>query len=246
MYTELSKGLLLNCAHFVTSVVETPEDYNQLVKEWSEKDPEEAGLALRLLAKLDQRYLVYNTSSCVKAREVISQLRRIERSIHPRAGLNRVKGVLETFDCQSRYHFLKTIENSEVIDPITSLWICQKQDAEEAARRGVALELDTIVEGDFTHGMSVQLHLDLVALSSCGSLRGTLGLFEALWTELERAIVEVKSMILTWFGDHPNLFNKEASCALAKKLSDCEDEELLGLPAYAHAILAFPDSLRFS
>jgi len=255
VHTDLSKGLLLNCANFVISLVETPEDYNQLVKEWSEKGPEEAGIALRLLAKFDQRDLVYNMSSCEKTREVIFQLRRIDRFIHPRAGLSRIKEVLETFDDQSRYHFLKTIcqkletfdDQSPVIFSVClSLWICQKQDAEEAARRGIALELDTIVEGDFTHGMSVQLHLDLVALSSCGSLRGTLEMFEALWTELERAIVEVKSMILTWFGDHPNIFHTEASCALAKKLSDCEDEELLGLPAYAHAILAFPDSLRFS
>ena len=54
VYTDLSNGLLLNCAAFVTSLVETPEDCNQLVKEWSEKGPEEAGLALRLLAKVDQ------------------------------------------------------------------------------------------------------------------------------------------------------------------------------------------------
>ena len=219
-----------------------------MIKEWSEKGPEEAGIALRLLAKVDQRRIVYNMSSCEKAREVILQLRRINRFIHPRAGLNRIKGVLETFDSQSRYHFLKTIKCGYIvpIEPYRSLWICQKQDSVEAARRGIALELDTIVEADFTHGMSVQLHLDLVALSICGSLRGTLEMFEALWRELERAIVEVKSMILTWFGDHPGIFNKEASCALAKKLSDCEDEELRGLPAYTHAARAYPDYLRFS
>ena len=178
---------------------------------------------------------------------MIFQLRRINRSIHPRAGLNRVKGVLETFDDQSRRLFIaNTLPFKLMKFLLYSLWICQKQDSEEAARRGIALELDTIVEADFTHGMSVQLHLDLVALSLCGSKKGNLEMFDALWTELERAIVEVKSMILTWFGDHPDIFNKEASCALAKKLSDCEDEELLGLPAYAHAILAYPDSLRFS
>ena len=43
--------------------------------------------------------------------------------------------------------------------------MCQKLDAGEASRKGIPLKLDTLVEAEFTHGMSVQLHLDLLVLA---------------------------------------------------------------------------------
>ena len=60
VYTDLSEILLEDCTNCLYAIIETPEDYNELVREWSKKSPEEGGIALRLLARLDQRTVVYN------------------------------------------------------------------------------------------------------------------------------------------------------------------------------------------
>ena len=79
--------------------------------------------------------------------------------------------MLEDFDHSSLQNFLTKLRSCyrnldlflSVI--LRSLWMCQKHDAEEALKRGITLELDTPVEAEFTHGTSVQLHLDLLVLT---------------------------------------------------------------------------------
>jgi hypothetical protein len=44
--------------------------------------------------------------------------------------------------------------------------MCQRLDVEKAAEEGVPLTLDLIVENQFTHKMSVRLHLEVIRLSS--------------------------------------------------------------------------------
>ena len=113
----------------------------------------------------------------------------------------------------------------------------------EAARKGIPLKLDTLVEEHFTHEMSVKLHLDVIVLLTREGSRRNKVLTDYLWKELVRAIPEVKPMILSWFVDNHNIIGIEARCDLAKKLGSCKDEGLRGLPEYANAIDVFPEYL---
>ena len=235
MHTDLSESLLQVCAGFVIALVETPEDYNDMVKEWSQGSPEETGIALRLLARVDQRRLVYNLVSCEEAQKVLNNIQKITRFIQPRARLNQVKKMLEDFDHSSLQIFLTKLRSCyrnldlflSVI--LRSLWMCQKHDAEEALKRGITLELDTPVEAEFTHGTSVQLHLDLLVLTKREDHKLDEAVVHDLWKELLRAIDDVKPIILAWFSDHRDIYDAKA---LSKKLSSCEDPKLLSLPLF--------------
>ena len=238
MHTDLSESLLQECAGFVIALVETPEDYNDMVKEWSQGSPEETGIALRLLARVDQRRLVYNLVSCEEAQKVLNNIQKITRFIQPRARLNQVKKMLEDFDHSSLQIFLTKLRSCyrnldlflSVI--LRSLWMCQKHDAEEALKRGITLELDTPVEAEFTHGTSVQLHLDLLVLTKREGHKLDKAVVHDLWKELLRAIDDVKPIILAWFSDHRDIFDAKALFTLSKKLSSCEDPKLLSLPLF--------------
>ena len=238
MHTDLSESLLQGCAGFVMALVETPEDYNDMVKEWSQGSPEETGIALRLLARVDQRRLVYNLVSCEEAQKVLNNIQKITRFIQPRARLNQVKKMLEDFDHSSLQIFLTKLRSCyrnldlflSVI--LRSLWMCQKHDAEEALKRGITLELDTPVEAEFTHGTSVQLHLDLLVLTKREDHKLDEAVVHDLWKELLRAIDDVKPIILAWFSDHRDIFDAKALFTLSKKLSSCEDPKLLSLPLF--------------
>ena len=238
MHTDLSESLLQECAGFVIALVETPEDFNGMVKEWSQGSPEETGTALRLLARVDQRKLVYNLFSCEKAQKVMHSVLIIARFIQPRARLNQVKKMLEDFDHSSLQIFLTKLRSCyqkfdlflSVI--LRSLWMCQKHDAEDALKRGITLELDTPVEAEFTHGTSVQLHLDLLVLTKREDHKLDEAVVHDLWKELLRAIDDVKPIILAWFSDHRDIFDAKALFTLSKKLSSCEDPKLLSLPLF--------------
>ena len=116
-------------------------------------------------------------------------------------------------------------------------------DAEEAARKGITLKLDTLVEDHFTHEDSVNLHLDLLSLTTREDEKWDKRTIDTLWKEMVRAIPEVKPIILSWLVDNRNIFGKAASCNLAEKLGSCNDGGLQGLPEYANAIDAFPDAI---
>ena len=238
MHTDLSESLLQDCAEFVIALVETPEDYNDMVREWSQGSPEENGIALRLLARVDQRTFVYNLVSCEKAQKVMSNMLKIGRFIQPRARLNQVKKMLEDFDNSSLQIFLTKLHSFSPYSVsllnviLTSLWMCQKHDAEEALKRGITLEVDTPVEAEFTHGTSVQLHLDLLVLTNREDHKLDQAVVHVLWKELLRAIDDVKPIILAWFSDHRDIFDAPALFTLSNKLSSCEDPKLLSLPLF--------------
>ena len=112
-----------------------------------------------------------------------------------------------------------------------------------AAQKGIPLKLDTLVEDHFTHEMSVKLHLDLIVLTTREGDKWDKLFTDSLWKELERAIPEVKPIILSWLADNHNIFGNEARCNIAKKLESCDDVWLLGLPEYANAIDVYPSDL---
>merc|ERR1719239_46854 len=224
VYEDLSEGLLSNCTDFLYAIIETAEDYKELVTEWSKKSPEEASIALRLLARLDHKRMVYNIDASRQAQEVISHLRNLRRAIQPRSRLQKIKTALQNLQGQSGRHLLDLMDKYGSPNAILhSFWICQKMDAEEAAWRGTPLKLDTLVEDHFTHQMSVELHLVLITLITGKGGKWGKWLTDTLWRELLRAIPEVKPIILSWFADNHKIIGNEASRDLAEKLGSCDD-----------------------
>ena len=59
VYNELSEALLKACSDFLLATLETPEDFNSFVQEWSGKNPEESSPGFRLLARVDHSRLAY-------------------------------------------------------------------------------------------------------------------------------------------------------------------------------------------
>ena len=101
------------------------------------------------------------------------------------------------------------------------------------------------MEENFTHEISVKLHLELIALTAEGdSDKWGKVATDAMWKELVRAIPEVKPIILSWFADNFSIFGIQARCDLALKLESCEVELLRELPTeYQNLIEVFPDEI---
>ena len=59
IFAELSEAVLERCASFLRAILETLEDLNNFLKEWSDADAEEASSALRLLARVDPAKMSY-------------------------------------------------------------------------------------------------------------------------------------------------------------------------------------------
>ena len=257
VFADLSENLLKNCTQFLYATIEKPEDFNELVTEWSKKSPEGTSIALRLLARLDHKLMAYNIDASRQGQEVISHFqaiqgqgiishfRNLQRAIQPRSRLQKIQTALENSYDQTRGHILDLVDDYEDIANaiLHSFWICQKMDAGEAARKGITLKLDTLVEDHFTHEDSVNLHLDLLSLTTREDEKWDKRTIDTLWKEMVRAIPEVKPIILSWLVDNRNIFGKAASCNLAEKLGSCNDGGLQGLPEYANAIDAFPDAI---
>ena len=91
MFTEVSEALLNNCATFLNTTLETPEDFNKIAKEWSEMEDESMGTAFRLLALVDHRKLAYVITEERWTQKIISHLRHIWLSIQPRLRLKQLK-----------------------------------------------------------------------------------------------------------------------------------------------------------
>ena len=225
VYPELSESLLDNCEGFLYAIIETPKDFDDLFKDWSEKSPEEASIALRLLARLKHEAITYNVNISQTLQEIMSDGLNINRSIQPRYRLQKIKTAIENSESQSMQNILKRIGTGDIADKVLprSFWMCQKMDAEKAAQEGIPLKLDTLVEEHFTHQMSVKLHLDLIALLTRAQ-EGSKELINILWKELRRSIPEVKPIILAWFSENLKIFDKEARCSLARELRSCDDE----------------------
>ena len=190
--------------------------------EWSQGSPEETGIALRLLARVDQSLLVYNIDSRPSVQKMISNLQKIARMLQPRARLNQVKKLLESFDGPSLQIFLSTLDSAHSWYPesaaLWSLKMCQKLDAGEASRKGIPLKSDTLVEAEFTHGMSVQLHLDLLVLAREKDCEWSKNIAEDLWEEFVSAVDDVKPIFLSWFSNQLDIFCEQARHTLSMKL----------------------------
>ena len=236
VYTELSQTLLKTCANILLAILETPEDFNNFVQEWSGKSPEESSFAFRLLAQVDHYRMAY-VYKFPAAGRVMSHLRNINMSNEPRKRLQFLKTGLE--DSAGQEDDIKEIIPGNGYDIfIRSLWMCQRLDVEKAALEGVPLTLDTLVEDDFTHEMSVRLHLDIMRLSTGEAGTWDETDIEKIWTEMLRSIPEVKSIILLWFGFNGELFDHVVHHRLTQNLRSCE-ESIKQCPGYETALEAY-------
>ena len=169
VFAELSEALLGNCSAFLEAVLETPEDMNNFVRELSGKDAEDMGAAFRLLARVDHSRMAYAYND-VSSQEVISHLRNIIHVVRPRHRLQQLKALLEAEGPRGK-KMLKGIKLSDLSnhhEDATIFGLCtyvfidvslrnsQMKDKEKASQNGVALTLDTLVEDNFTHEMSIR------------------------------------------------------------------------------------------
>ena len=80
-----------------------------------------------------------NIDSRPSVQKMISNLQKIARMLQPRARLNQVKKLLESFDGPSLQIFLSTLDTQHTWYPesaaLWSLKLCQKLDAGEASRK---------------------------------------------------------------------------------------------------------------
>ena len=242
VFTELSETLLNNCSWFLTAILETPDDHNNLVKEWSGKDPEDMATALRLLARLDHWELAYVKSDETSTQKIISHLRHIDHSILPRQRLQQLRMMLAedalgTIVQMIRFDF-PVICSQKIFSE--SLRICQMKDEEKAAQEGVPLTLDTQVESGFTHGDSILLHLGTISLvatvaESVLCNKQIDDIWETMLGEESNSIPGAKSLTLTWFDDNHEIMDRDH---LAEKLRSAGDN-VKELPEYNDACDVF-------
>ena len=244
IFAELSEAVLERCASFLRAILETPQDVNNFLKEWSAKNAEEASAALRLLARVDHEKMSYANKD-PDSQKVISHLRNIEQSIQPRYRLQQLLDMITT---------TATAEAAadEVIDQITafggtatfiqSLRICQMKDKDKAALEGTPLTKKTLVEDGFTHKKSVRLHLDLIAEGGweVGGWGWELNkeqinsIWKTMFEDEETiGIPWAQSITLAWFAWFGNrrFIDNAARHHLAEKLRSC-DEAIKALPEY--------------
>ena len=236
MFTEVSEALLVNCAFFLTTILQTPEVHNKMVKEWSVKDAEEMGTALRLLARVDRSRLNYVISDDIFAQRVISHIRHIDLSIQSRPRLQELKTMLEENPTETA-----DLDLTAALKAFSySLRICLMKDEEKAALDSAPLTLDTIVEDGFTHADSVRLHLDTISLvmkEAEEMLEKVLvnEWIDELWKTMFDAgsitIPGAKSITLSWLSSNPDIIDRDY---LAEKLRSSTDN-VKELPEYNDA-----------
>ena len=169
--------------------------------------------------------------------KIISHIRHINRSLYPRAHLEQLKDIIERHDLDERMDpYNRDIERliekhgnpENCLFVMESLKHCSVLDVEIAAKKGVPLTLDTLVERSCTHGMSVELHLRMVDLTN-GPILSWEKRLEDIWNVLEKSIPEVQAIILAWLNK--NRIERDAKIKLREKLNTC-DEALKALPGY--------------
>ena len=244
MFTEVSEALLNNCATFLNTTLETPEDFNKIAKEWSEMEDESMGTAFRLLALVDHRKLAYVITEERWTQKIISHLRHIWLSIQPRLRLKQLKMMFD----ENKEEFLDGLKRS-IKDGLIkdcnaftalsrSLWICQMKDEERAAQEDASLTVDTLVEDGFTHGESIRMHLDMISQIVAEEEESlNKEFFDEIWeTMIESdSIPGAKSITLSWFSSNPEIINRDH---IAEKLRS-SDDDVKGLPEYNDACDVF-------
>ena len=248
VFKELSEALKENIADFLVTVIKTPEDLNDRNKDFlGRSNEDERNIGLRMLALIDHKQLVYVDQGYngMKQREVISHIRHIERYLQPRKHLQQLKDITERLVhqvdrepwmnqeyCEFRQLIGEygewNMDNHHFV--IESLKLCSVLDAEKAAEKGIPLTVDTLVEDNYTHGMSVKLHLKMVDLTF-GPILYWKKRLEEIWNVLEKSIPQVQNIILIWLHETFVKINVHAKEKLVRKLSTC-DEDLRALPGY--------------
>ena len=251
-YEELSNTLLDTCAKMLLAVFEAPNDPQAFAAKWSKPgtSTEDSVTALRLLGRVDGLNLAFINYPWGTAR-VISHLRNIKLAIKPRA---RLQAIINHLGQSNTIHeTLDTLyKHSTVCDFLKSLSVCQSLDVEKAAREGVRLALDTPVEDRpesdlapmvevqpyFTHEESIKLHLDLMRLQIVDPVDRRWEQWEQqhvslYWTEVLRAIPEVRMMMLVWLQEKylGGCLTEQAKHFLRQKFLTCGDD-LKQLPGF--------------
>ena len=237
-FKEVSKSLLDRCALFLTTILETPEDFNTITKEWSEKEGEDFGPAFRLLARVDQRHLVYVHGQDENTQKTVSHIRHISLSIQPRHRLQQLKMLLEMLLEPLTIEVIRDFYDERSAHDILchSLWVCQLKDVEKAALQGVPLTMDTLVEGGFTYAESLKLHLDVIKVLvtwPVGVMRKSYvdKIWETMLDEESETIAAAKAFTLNWFSGNPEIMDRDH---LYEKLISAGDQ-VKALPEYNDA-----------
>ena len=255
VFAELSEAVLGRCASFLRAWLETAQDHNDFLQEWSGKNAEEAGAAFRLLARVDQAQMTYAYERG-DLQEMISHLRSIKHSVQPRHRLQQLKDLFEDPDLREGNIIGEDIDDhGSNIVLIDSLKICQMKDKDKAALEGTPLTLDTLVEDGFTHKRSVKLHLDIISLIARtefpigeavtrGGLVETIAgrvvlnkeqidlIWKTMFEDEETiGIPWAQSYTLTWFRINSRFIDNAGQHHLAEKLRSCDDA-VKALPEY--------------
>jgi len=241
LYTQVSQALLINCARFLTTIIETPEDFNNIAKEWSTKETENFGTAFRLMAQVDQRHLVYVHGEDENTQKTVSHLRHISLSIQPRHRLQQLKMLLDE-NVSVLVEVIKDYfeDTRPACDFLCrSLWVCQLKDVEKAALEGVPLTMNTLVEGGCTYAESLKLHLDVIkVLVTEGGDPGPVmrksyvdKIWETMLDEESETIRGAMAFTLNWFSGNPEIMDHDH---LYEKLISA-GERVKELPEYNDA-----------
>ena len=241
MFAELSEAVLGRCASFLRAWLETAQDHNDFLQEWSGKNAEEAGVAFRLLARVDQAQMTYAYERG-DLQEMISHLRSIEHSVQPRHRLQQLQDLFEDPDLREGNIIGEDIDDhGSNIVLIESLKICQMKDKDKAALEGTPLTLETLVEDGFTtHERSVKLHLEVISsmmLYDKGQLnrKDIYSIWRTIFEkEATVGIPGVQSITLAWFNRNRGIINNAGREHLAEKLRSCSDP-VKALPNYDDA-----------
>ena len=241
VFAELSEAVLGRCASFLRAWLETAQDHNDFLQEWSGKNAEEAGAAFRLLARVDQAQMTYAYERG-DLQEMISHLRSIEHSLQPRHRLQQLKDLFEDPDLREGNIIGEDIDDhGSNIVLIDSLKICQMKDKDKAALEGTPLTLETLVEDGFTtHERSVKLHLEVISsmmLYDKGQLnrKDIYSIWRTIFEkEATVGIPGVQSITLAWFNRNRGIIDNAGREHLAEKLRSCSDP-VKALPTYDDA-----------
>ena len=237
MFAGLSEALLYNCVLLLTTMLETPDDFKNLAKEWSRNETENMRTAFRLLAQVDHWELAYVISEDTLTQKIISHVRHIWYSIQPRHRLQQLKMILDEDAADTIDRMRKTHEHCPITNILSrSLWICQLKDNEKAALEGVPLTLDTLVEGGFSHSESVRLHLDMISIiiteeEDMLDKKCIDEIWETMLGEESNSIPGAKSMTLSWFNHNPDIIDRDH---IGEKLRSSADN-VKELPEYNDA-----------
>ena len=221
IFAELSEAVLERCASFLRAILETPEDLNNFLKEWSAKDAEEASAAIRLLARVDHGKMSYAYKD-PDSQKVISHLRSIEHSIQPRYRLQQLQGMIGNDENKDK---ITAFGGTAII--IQSLRICQMKNKDTAVLEGTPLTMETLVEDGFTYRRSFYLHLQMIARTPVDNTLNKEQV-DVIWRTMFEdeetiGIPGAQTLTLFWLVLYHDRIDNAGKHHLAEKLRSCDD-----------------------